>query len=120
MVATVPIASHPAGSLARRPVALLSALIALVATAGCVGAPEDNRICTPGAPSRERYGTDCPCCHVEFGVAGSLDVDGPTLVQVVVTDAQGLRAVMVRATGLRDEGVHDDQPLWTTDRRQAL
>ncbi len=69
------------------------AMLAL-ACASCVGGPAEQRYCSGGDPLRERYGTDCLCCHEELGVAGSVDVDGPPIARVVVTDARGRRAIM--------------------------
>jgi hypothetical protein len=77
----------------------------LVMVAGCASAdappaeayvaPADAAACEPGDPQRERFGTNCLCCHSgEFGVAGSVDPMGAPVARVVVTDALGNRAEM--------------------------
>ena len=46
--------------------------------------------CVSGDPGRQRYGSACLCCHSdEFSVAGSVDLGGPAIVRVLVTDARG-------------------------------
>lgn len=71
-----------------------SSWIALAALAGCFGAGEDPPRCEPGDPAHERHGTDCLCCHEEFGVAGSVDLTGAPVALVRVTDARGRTATM--------------------------
>lgn len=53
------------------------------------GASAPTTTCADGDPDRERYGTDCLCCHTgQFSVAGSVS---PAVARVVVTDATGNR-----------------------------
>ena len=57
--------------------------------------PPDAAACEPGDPSRERYGTSCLCCHTgDFTVAGSVDLLGPGVLRVEVSDGYGNRSVM--------------------------
>ncbi len=57
--------------------------------------PDDAAACDPGDPQRERHGTSCLCCHTgDFTVAGSIDLTGPAVARVEVTDGFGNRAVM--------------------------
>jgi hypothetical protein len=59
------------------------------------GCDSPKQQCREGDPSQERHGTDCLCCHaVEFGVAGSVNLDGPLVTRVLVTDARGRSADM--------------------------
>jgi hypothetical protein len=52
--------------------------------------------CVDGARETQRRGTACLCCHAsEFGVAGSIDPDGPPVARVVVSDGHGNVADMV-------------------------
>jgi hypothetical protein len=45
--------------------------------------------CQDGDPLRERWGTDCLCCHAtEFGVAGSLEPDAG-ISMISVSDREG-------------------------------
>jgi hypothetical protein len=86
------------------------AFAALAALMGCAAAddgasagttslayvpPADAASCEPGDPKRERYGTNCLCCHTgDFTVAGSIDLLGGPVARVVVTDSAGNRAEM--------------------------
>jgi hypothetical protein len=45
--------------------------------------------CSDGPRPEQRYGSTCVCCHAEFGVAGSIDREGPPVSRIVVTDARG-------------------------------
>ena len=68
--------------------------------AACVGGGEPPAaVCdeetTTGVLAEERHGTDCVCCHEEFGVAGSIDPAGSSVALVRVVDARGRRAEMV-------------------------
>jgi hypothetical protein len=46
--------------------------------------------CGDGDPAKQRHGVRCLCCHSdEFGVAGSIALEGPPIARVVVTDATG-------------------------------
>ncbi len=46
--------------------------------------------CIDGKREEQRHGTACLCCHsAEFGVAGSVDREGPPVVRVVVSDGHG-------------------------------
>ncbi len=57
--------------------------------------PADAASCDQGDPKRERFGTNCLCCHTgDFTVAGSIDLLGAPVARVVVTDANGNRAEM--------------------------
>lgn len=52
--------------------------------------------CADGARETQRHGTACLCCHAdEFGVAGSIDPEGPEVARIVVTDGDGNVANMV-------------------------
>ncbi len=69
---------------------IVAAIVAACGPAGRDGAAA----CSEGDPAAERWGTDCTCCHPEFGVAGSIDPDGPPVSRIVVIDRDGRRAVM--------------------------
>jgi hypothetical protein len=59
------------------------------------GSFADAAACEPGDPARERWGTNCLCCHSgEFSVAGSIDPSGAPVARIVVTDSVGGRAEM--------------------------
>lgn len=49
----------------------------------------EGSVCEDGDPRRERYGTDCSCCHDEFGLSGSV-ADDSLITSVVIRDASGL------------------------------
>ncbi|MEK6607557.1 MAG: hypothetical protein AABZ30_07855 [Myxococcota bacterium] len=74
----------------RYPIGVTGAFLS--ACAAAPGEPAAN--CTEGDPDRERWGTDCSCCHDEFGVAGSVE-DDPSVARIVVVDAKGRRAEMM-------------------------
>ena len=52
--------------------------------------------CVDGDRETQRHGTACLCCHAdEFGVAGSVDLQGAAVSRVVVADGDGNTANMV-------------------------
>ena len=62
----------------------------------CGRAPDEPEpaACRDGSESVQRYGTDCLCCHAEFGVAGSVDHEGPRIARITVLGAEGGKAEM--------------------------
>jgi hypothetical protein len=51
--------------------------------------------CEQGDPDQERYGTDCLCCHRwEFGVAGSVALEGRPVERIEATDEDGFTVSM--------------------------
>jgi hypothetical protein len=74
---------------------LVLAVVTLLGV-GCAGSdpaasaqPVDVGPCRDGDPDRERWGTNCLCCHAnEFGVAGSLVPDAG-VTAILVADPTG-------------------------------
>lgn len=61
----------------------------------CASADAPASACASGDTQNQRHGTDCGCCHHdEFGVSGSVDLAGPAITSVHVTDAQGVELDM--------------------------
>lgn len=79
----------------RLTVVFSGAVLLACASPAAEGEPESSTValrdttqCVQGDKTRERHGTDCLCCHTEFGVAGSIERD--TRVDwVLLTDSEG-------------------------------
>ena len=73
--------------------AVLTALVAGEGRAarrhGPVLSSIDVGACVDGSEFVQRHGTNCVCCHTEFGVAGSVMHDAG-VVEVLVTDRNGV------------------------------
>lgn len=54
-----------------------------------------NPACADGERERERYGTDCGCCHAaEFAISGSVELSAMNAIdRVEVVDSSGQRLV---------------------------
>jgi len=77
-----------------------AALIAVVAGRGYRARDDRRQLtsidvgpCIDGSEFVQRHGTNCVCCHNEFGVAGSVSHDAG-VVEVLVTDANGVEVAM--------------------------
>jgi hypothetical protein len=68
--------------------ALVGAAAAVLVSA-CGAEADDPAACIDGDEHAQRYGTDCLCCHDEFGVAGSVDKASSEIESVEVTGTEG-------------------------------
>ena len=76
----------------RSPFVLLFAGLGLAACrddATSFEGPDDHPECRDGDETRERHGTDCSCCHSDFGFSGSV-ADDEGIARVRVSDSAGV------------------------------
>ena len=68
-------------------------LVSAVVAVACAG-EEVEQQCEGGDRTREQHGTDCLCCHEEYGAAGSVEIGGPPVRRISLTDATGYEVIV--------------------------